>query len=336
MAWSTTSSTNSDRRKISTMSIFSGTSSSEAYDGSPSASLICGFTGIMRYPWLCMYAATPWLGRSGLSDKPTTAMVFAFFSRSAIWSVVVGTSSSQRIYDSIDAPARAPVFYSSLAALLFGGVTAAPRVRFLLPHFHRHFPDGVGDFFVDREVPQVAHGEVFHQLQRYIHRAARIERQIAHDVVVLQPFAFARQSAQHVLGNVFHGGEALGLGIAQLGRFQYRAAHQAHAVADQDEPLVLVAFQRKLHPLAHTHFRDLLDRGEPLRLLGSNLDRRRSTRTGAGGRGSHRLRLVRIAGNAADQFELRAFRCRDFSRVRRHVFCRHLLVCIFNRGPRWS
>src|ERR1035438_9176504 len=38
--------------------------------------LRCGFTGIILYPCACMYAETPWLGRIGLSDSPTTAIVF--------------------------------------------------------------------------------------------------------------------------------------------------------------------------------------------------------------------------------------------------------------------
>src|SRR5215471_10299586 len=45
-----------------------------------------GFTGIMRYPWLCMYAETPWLGRRGFEESPTTAMVLERRSRSAIGS----------------------------------------------------------------------------------------------------------------------------------------------------------------------------------------------------------------------------------------------------------
>src|SRR5438046_3220422 len=75
IALSTTGGTSSARRNTFTMSIFSGTSSSRAYDFSPSTSVSFGFTGIIRYPALCMYSVTPWLGRIGFEDSPTTAIV---------------------------------------------------------------------------------------------------------------------------------------------------------------------------------------------------------------------------------------------------------------------
>src|SRR5581483_5753175 len=41
----------------------------------------------MRYPCDCMYADTPWLGRNGLDDRPTTAIVLARSNSSLISSV---------------------------------------------------------------------------------------------------------------------------------------------------------------------------------------------------------------------------------------------------------
>src|ERR1700704_1523700 len=90
------SSTYSDRRNTSTKSIFSGTSASDGYEFSPSASVICGFTGMILYPCDCMYAETPWLGRKGLSDNPTTAMVLIRDSSS--W---IGSDGSKEVRLSI-------------------------------------------------------------------------------------------------------------------------------------------------------------------------------------------------------------------------------------------
>src|SRR6185369_10091203 len=68
------------------MSILSGTSNSDGYASSPSASWIWGFTGMTLYPCSCMYADTPWLARRGLADSPMTAMVLAVVRRSRMGS----------------------------------------------------------------------------------------------------------------------------------------------------------------------------------------------------------------------------------------------------------
>src|SRR4051812_38894127 len=54
---------------------------------------------MIRYPLLCMNAATPWLARSGLSDSPTTAITFVARSNSRTSSGVAFSSGSSHISD---------------------------------------------------------------------------------------------------------------------------------------------------------------------------------------------------------------------------------------------
>src|SRR5436309_1588279 len=42
---------------------------------------------MIRYPWCCMYAATPLLARLGLVDNPTTAIVRAVFRISGMFGI---------------------------------------------------------------------------------------------------------------------------------------------------------------------------------------------------------------------------------------------------------
>src|SRR5580698_6325066 len=79
------------RRKTLTNSIFPTASSAASSVGeafSPSELTICGLTGMIRYPRLCMKRETPRLARPSLLVKPTTAMVLAL---SRISRIVVGS-----------------------------------------------------------------------------------------------------------------------------------------------------------------------------------------------------------------------------------------------------
>src|ERR1051326_1055340 len=54
IAWSTAFPASSERRKMSTSSIFSGTANRSGYDVSPNTDVSFGLTGITRYPWRLM------------------------------------------------------------------------------------------------------------------------------------------------------------------------------------------------------------------------------------------------------------------------------------------
>src|SRR6266571_3165177 len=75
IAWSTIGGTSGDGRKISTASNGMRTASRDGYAFSPRISVAVGFTGMMRYPAICMYFGTRCASFAGSFEQPTTAIV---------------------------------------------------------------------------------------------------------------------------------------------------------------------------------------------------------------------------------------------------------------------
>src|SRR5438445_2927602 len=75
MSCSTIGGTSAEGRKMSTVSYGIGTASSDGNAFSPRISVAVGFTGMIRYPFICMYFGTRCASFAGSFEQPTTAIV---------------------------------------------------------------------------------------------------------------------------------------------------------------------------------------------------------------------------------------------------------------------
>src|SRR5436305_7448745 len=170
---------------------------------------------MMRYPWLCMYAETPWLARRGLHESPTTAMIFDRFSKSAMGS-------------DCGSEAKAPP-----DSLLVRGF------QFLLVHLQRQLADRFRNFFVRRQIFQILDQQVLHQTETQVERSTWIPYQVSHNFVILHEAALQRDLAQHGFQHVFLAGKFFHLAIGQLRGFEHRQGDDLSPITDQDRALFL-------------------------------------------------------------------------------------------------
>ena len=144
-------------------------------------------------------------------------------------------------------------------------------LRLLPEHSQRHFADRFRHFLVSREVLQVVCEQDLHQSERQVDRRARIENQIALDVVVLGEPALERDLTQDRLQHVLLLREVFNFAVGELRRLKHRQRHDLRAVADEDRSIFLAAANRQRNPALDVELGDLLQRAvAPLRLTGGN------------------------------------------------------------------
>src|SRR5215471_10187048 len=144
-----------------------------------------------------MYAATPWLGRSGLSDRPTTAIVFEFRSSLPISSVTFAFTGGSQVGSNSKGSSKGNASRLHCAPRL-PALGFLRRPGLLAIQLAGYLPDNVGNALVEAQALEIVDQQVFHQREADVERTLGVIHQVAHHVIILEVTPAARDFAEHV------------------------------------------------------------------------------------------------------------------------------------------